>query len=90
MLMVNDLYYLHITYTNIFPGITIFFNPIQYNVTEGNTDVTVTLRAQTSQALLTSSSIRIRDQSVTATSNNFSSQQITNDVFHRWHGLCIF
>ena len=63
MMMVNDLYYLHITYTNIFPGITIFFNPIQYNVTEGNTDVTVTLRAQTSQPLLMSSRIRITDQS---------------------------
>ena len=57
----------------MFPVITIYFNPIQYNVTEGDSDVTVRLIAQTSQPLLTSSSIRIRDQSGTATSNNLYS-----------------
>ena len=36
---------------------------------------------QTSQALLTSSSVRIRDQSLTAISNNLYSQQITDDIY---------
>ena len=44
-------------------GIAIFFNPVQYNITEGNTAITITLRAQTSQPLMSTSRIRITDQS---------------------------
>ena len=64
------IYYLHIIDLT-HSGIHLYFNPIQYNVTEGDSNVTVTLRAQTSQPLLTSSHIRIRDQSTgSATSKN--------------------
>ena len=60
-------------------GIAIFFNPIIYSVTEGNNNVTVTLIAQTSEPLPTSSSIRIRDQSTgSATSTNLSILQLMN------------
>ena len=52
-------------------GMHIFFNPIQYNVTEGDSNIRVTLIAQTSQPLLTSSRIRITDQFTgSATSKN--------------------
>ena len=48
-----------------------FYYPIQYNVTEGDSNITVTLKVQTSQPLLASSRIRITDQPVgSATSKN--------------------
>ena len=60
--------------------ITIFFIPIHFNITEGINNVTVTLRAQTSNPLPKSSSIRIRDQSTgSATSNNLSILQLMNN-----------